>query len=69
MSIEALGTLAANVFLKMEKEPDVLRKRGLLALHARLLDEIAERCRAKAVATTGRSSPSRHENQPEACTG
>ncbi len=65
MSIEALGTLAANVALKGEAEPDMLRKRGLLALHARLLDEIGARCRAKAVAMTRRSSPSPREIQPE----
>ena len=64
MSIEALGTLAANVALKAEHEHDAERRHGLLVLHARLLDEIASRCRAKAVAAGSRSTPTPHGLAP-----
>ena len=67
MSIEALGTLAANVALNAEHEQAPERRRSLLALHAKLLDEIASRCRAKAVAAGRRSTPSPHEIAPETC--
>lgn len=65
MSIAALGTLAANVVLSAELEPDAKRKPILHGLHAKLLDEIAVRCRAKAVATRSQSCPQPHRNLPE----
>ena len=65
MSITALGTLAANIILSAELEPDASRKPRLFALHAKLLDEIAVRCRAKAVATRSQPCPQPHRILPE----
>lgn len=67
MSIEALGTLAANVALNAEHEQDAERRRSLLVLHTKLLDEIASRCRTKAVAAGSRSGPPPHGIVPETC--
>lgn len=60
MSIEALGTLAANVALTVEDEQIAEKKQALLTLHAKLVSEIAERCRAKALSTSRHPCPPRH---------
>jgi hypothetical protein len=67
ISIEALGTLAANVALSAESEQDAQRRRGLLALHGQLSDEIAARCRVMAIAASSPSGPPPQGKVPEAC--
>jgi hypothetical protein len=63
MSIAALGTLAANVALTAEHERDGERKQALLAVHSKLVSEMASRCRAKALSRTSQCGPSPHEFQ------
>ena len=67
MSIAALGTLAANVVLSAELEQDAKRKPLLHRLHAKLLDEMAVRCRANAVAARSKSCPPPHGILPKTC--
>ena len=52
MSIAALGTLAASVAYRAEEERDDTRRNTLRVLHARLLDEMGARCRARVVLST-----------------